>query len=80
MRLRARGRPQIPGRRTNLHQVTKRLLWGLGLLFAFVLIWRKVRIVFFVHVDLWQLALLFLIVGLAIYVVFESLLESSGSN
>jgi len=57
-----------------LHQVTKRLLWGLALLFALVLIWPKVRIVFFVHVDLWQLAVLFLILALAIYLVFESLL------
>jgi len=63
-----------------LHQVTKRLLWALALLFALVLIWRKVRIVFFVHVDLWQLALLFLILALAIYLVFESLLGRSSSN
>jgi hypothetical protein len=52
----------------------------LALLFALVLIWRKVRIVFFVHVDLWQLALLFLILALAIYLVFESLLGRSSSN
>ncbi|UCC77725.1 MAG: hypothetical protein JSW37_05015 [Anaerolineales bacterium] len=63
-----------------MHQVTKRLLRALALLFALVLIWRKVRIVFFVHVDLWQLALLFLILALAIYLVFESLLGRSSSN
>ena len=60
-----------------MHKVTKRLLWGLALLFAFVLIWRKVRIVIWVPLSSWQLLLLFLGVAVAIYLVFEILLGRS---
>jgi hypothetical protein len=60
-----------------VRNITKRLLWGLAFLFAFILIWRKVRIVFFVHVSLWQLLLLFLALAVGIYVLFEILLGRS---
>jgi hypothetical protein len=45
--------------------------------FAFVLIWRRVRIVFFVHVSFWQLLLLFLGLAFGIYLLFEILLGRS---
>ena len=57
--------------------ITRRFLFGLALVFAFVLIWRKARIVFFVHVTFAQLLLLFLALAVGIYLVFEILLGSS---
>ena len=57
-----------------MRRVTQRLLWAVAFLFAFVLIWRKVRIVFFVHVGFWQLLLLFLGLAVGIHLVFEILL------
>ena len=57
-----------------MRKVTQRLLWAVAFLFAFVLIWRKVRIVFFVQVGFWQLLLLFLGLAIGIYLVFEILL------
>ena len=59
-----------------MRSVTKRLLWVVALLFAAALIWRRVRIVVFVHLSLWQLLLLFLGLALGIYVLFEILLRS----
>ena len=59
-----------------MRSVTRRLLWVVALLFAAVLIWRRVRIVVFVHLSLWQLLLLFLGLALGIYVLFEILLRS----
>jgi hypothetical protein len=60
-----------------VHRATKRLLWSLAVVFAFVLIWRKIRIVVFVKVGFWQLLLLFLGLAIGIYVVFEILLGRS---
>ena len=57
-----------------MRNITRRLLIALALVFAFVLIWRRVRIVFLVHVHFWQLALLFLGLAAAIYVIFELVL------
>lgn len=57
-----------------MHNITRRLLIALALVFAFLLIWRRVRIVFLVRVNFWQLALLFVILAVAIYVIFELLL------
>jgi len=57
-----------------VHNITRRLLIALALVFAFLLIWRRVRIVFLVRVNFWQLALLFVILAVAIYVIFELLL------
>ena len=54
---------------------TKGLLWGLAFVFAFVLIYRKIRIVMFVHVTFWQLALLFLGLAFAIYLIMEVLVD-----
>ena len=59
-----------------MRSITRRLLWVVALLFAAVLIWRRVRIVVFVHLSLWQLMLLFLGLALGIYVLFEILLRS----
>jgi hypothetical protein len=63
-----------------VHRVTKRLLWGLAFLFAFVLIWRRTRIVIWVPVSLWQLILLFLGLAAAVYFVFGVLLGRSDSR
>ena len=60
-----------------MRSITKRLWLGLAFLFAFVLIWRKVRIVFFVHVSFWQLLLLFVGLAFGIYLLFEILLGRS---
>lgn len=60
-----------------MRRITRRFLWGLSLLFAFVLIWRKVRIVIFVHLTLAQMLLLFLGLAVGIYLVFEILLGPS---
>lgn len=60
-----------------MRSITRRLLWGLAFVFAFVLIWRRVRIVFFVHVSFWQLLLLFLGLAFGIYLLFEILLGRS---
>jgi len=63
-----------------VHKVTKRLLWSLAFLFAFVLIWRKMRIVILVHLSLWQVVLLFLGLAVVIYLMFEMLLGRSDSR
>ena len=60
-----------------MRNITRRLLWGLAFLFAFVLIWRRVRIVFFVRVSFWQLLLLFVGLAFGIYLLFEILLGRS---
>jgi hypothetical protein len=57
-----------------MHNLTKRLLIALAVVFAFLVIWRRVRIVFLVTVGFWQLALLFVILAVAIYVIFELVL------
>ena len=58
-----------------MHRATKRLLWGLAFVFAFVLLWRKIRIIMFVHVNFWQLGLLFLGLALAIYLIMEVVMD-----
>lgn len=64
-------------RQTKVRRVTRRLLAAVALVFAAMLIWRRVRIVLFVRLSLGQLLLLFLGVALAIYVLFEILLSSA---
>jgi hypothetical protein len=60
-----------------VHRVTKRLMWGLAFLLAFALIWRRTRIVIWVPVSPWQLLLLFLVLAVVVYFVFEGLLGRS---
>jgi len=60
-----------------MRRTTRRLLFALALVFAFAVIWRKVRIVLWVHVGFWQLLILFLVLAIAIYLVFELLLGRS---
>jgi hypothetical protein len=50
-------------------------IWGLALLLALVLLWRKLRIVVLVHVSWWQLVLLFLGLAVIIYLVLDVLLD-----
>ena len=57
-----------------MRKLTKRLLWGLAFVFAFILIWQKIRIVVWIHATFWQLLLLFVGLAFAIYLVFEWLL------
>ena len=64
-------------RQTKVRRVTRRLLAAVALVFAAMLIWRRVRIVLFVRLSLGQLLLLFLGLALGIYVLFEILLRSA---
>lgn len=57
-----------------MRRLTRRLLVGLALVFAFVLIWQRVHIVVWVRLGFWQLLLLFVGLAFAIYLVFEWLL------
>jgi flagellar motor switch protein FliM len=57
---------------------TRRLLWGLALLFAFILIWQKLRIVVIIRANFWQLLGLFALLAVAIYLVFEVLFGGDG--
>ena len=56
-----------------MRRLTRRLLWGLALVFAFLLIWQKLHIIVIVRANFWQLLGLFGILALAIYLVFEVL-------
>lgn len=56
-----------------MRRVTGRLLMGLALVFAFLLIWQKLNIVVLVRANFWQLLGLFGVLALAIYVVLEVL-------
>ncbi|MFB0545887.1 MAG: hypothetical protein ACETWB_03160 [Anaerolineae bacterium] len=51
--------------------ITARLMWVLAFIFAFLLIWKKVRIVLFVNLSIWGLIALFLGLVLGIYLIFE---------
>lgn len=51
--------------------ITTRLMWVLAFIFAFLLIWKKVRIVLFVNLSIWGLIALFLGLVLGIYLIFE---------
>lgn len=57
-----------------MRKATKRLLWGLAMLFAFVLIWQKTRIVVVIRASFAQLLLLFVALAVVIYIVFDILL------
>jgi preprotein translocase subunit SecD len=57
-----------------MRKVTRSLLLGLALVFAFMLIWQKTRIVILIHADLKQLLLLFGVLALGICLIFEVLL------
>jgi hypothetical protein len=57
-----------------MRRLTRRLLFGLAFVFAFMLIWQKLHIVVWVHTTFWQLLLLFVGLAFAIYLVFEWLL------
>ncbi len=56
-----------------MRKATRRLLMGLALIFAFLLIWQKLHIVVLVRANFWQLLGLFGILALAIYLVLEVL-------
>ena len=63
-----------------MRRLTKRLLWGLAFVFAFVLIWQKIRIIIVIRASFWQLLALFVGLAFAIYLVFEVLLGRSESD
>ena len=56
-----------------MRRLTRRLLWGLAFVFAFVLIWQKIHIIVLICANFWQLLILFALLALAIYLVFEVL-------
>ena len=57
-----------------MRRLTRRVLLGLALVFAFILIWQKLHIVVWVHATFLQLLILFVGLAFAIYLVFEWLL------
>jgi hypothetical protein len=57
-----------------MRKLTRRLLWGLAFVFAFILIWQKLHIVVWIRATFWQLLLLFVGLAFAIYLVLEWLL------
>lgn len=63
-----------------MRKLTRRLLWGLALIFAFVIIWQKVHIVVVVRATFWQLLLLFLGLAAGIYLVIEILFGDSAPS
>jgi len=63
-----------------MRTLTRRLLWGLAFVFAFVLIWQKTHIVIFIRASFWQLLVLFLALAVAIYLVFEILVGGSDNR
>jgi hypothetical protein len=56
-----------------MRKLTRRLLMGLALIFAFLLFWQKLHIVVIVRAAFWQLLGLFGVLALAIYLVLEVL-------
>jgi hypothetical protein len=56
---------------------TRRFLWGLAFVFAFVLIWQKLHIVVVVRATFAQLLALFVGLAVAIYLILEVLLGRS---
>ena len=63
-----------------MRRLTRSVLLGLALVFAFILIWQKVRIVLWVRASGWQLLALCGVVALGIYLVLEVLLGRSGGR
>jgi hypothetical protein len=57
-----------------MRRLTRRLLFGLAFVFAFILIWQKINIIVWVRATFWQLLVLFVGLAVAIYLVFEWLL------
>ncbi|MCG2768505.1 MAG: hypothetical protein ABIK79_13960 [Chloroflexota bacterium] len=58
-----------------MKRTSRSLLWVLALGLALTLLWRKMRLVVLVHVTWWQLVLLFLGLAVAIYLIFDVLLD-----
>ncbi len=51
--------------------LTRRLMWALAFILAFLIIWRKLRIVIFVNVSLWGLIAFFVGLAVVIYLIFD---------
>ncbi len=60
-----------------MRRITKRLLLGLAVVFAFVIIWQKVRIVVLIRASMYQLLAAFAVLAVAIYLVLEVLVGKS---
>jgi len=52
-----------------------RLLILLALIVAGILIWNKVRIVFWIHMTWWQLGLFFLAVAVVVFLILDFLVD-----
>ncbi len=59
-----------------MRRLAQRLLWIAAFALAFTMLWRKVRIVFWVHLTFWQLLLLFFGLALGIYLLIDALFSS----
>lgn len=54
--------------------LTRRLMWVLAFILAFLIIWHKLRIVIFVNISLWGLIAFFLGLAVVIYLIFDVVL------
>lgn len=63
-----------------MRKLTQRLLIGLALVFAFILIWQKIRIVVWIRATFWQLLVMYGVLALGIYLVFEVLFGKSDAR
>lgn len=52
-----------------------RILVLVALALAALLLWNKVRIVFWVHLEVWQLAFLFLVVAFVLFLLLDLLVD-----
>ncbi|MGQ9585695.1 MAG: hypothetical protein ACUVXG_09875 [Anaerolineae bacterium] len=52
-----------------------RLLIVVALVLAAILLWNKVRIVFWVHLTWWQLGLLFLAIAFVLFLLLDWLVD-----
>ncbi len=55
-------------------RLTRVLIW-VALVLAGLLLWNKVRIVFWVHLTWWQLGLLFLAIAFALFLILDWLVD-----
>ena len=56
---------------------SRRLLFIIALVIALYMVWTKVRFVFFVNLEVWQFALLLLVIAVVIFLLLDHLFNRS---
>ncbi|HUW10282.1 MAG TPA: hypothetical protein VM537_11170 [Anaerolineae bacterium] len=56
---------------------SRRLLFITALVIALYMVWTKVRFVFFVNLEVWQFALLLLVIAVVIFLLLDHLFNRS---